>query len=409
MSISPSLFNPAQLSREIIDSIYAELDHDAVIALGQVARVFRFHSQQLLYSIISLEDAKDCRDFHSLVEAVPDVSEFVRVLEISGQSDEEDSWPELPDILRSLTKITYISLVSLMWSPACHGAATRPTLKRIRCQSVQFDSLQSWWDLLHASSSCLEVLDAGDLTFDSQSLAATPPDAEENSLTMIILDIQTEDDVDMMNVLFGARSPLRLDNVERLWIKEIAVASSAKLITALQITWQALPRVADVNFGDLHGLGQSDFFGRKENTDTTVTSEDDLPPLNMERITEFSFVVVMTETSHVSPSLAWWAKNITRSRPEWETVKIVLKLLTTSSTSLQSLFPENHSSISAWTKLDLGLRCLRPGAVDASVTVQIQHSEPNSREDFAFMKRWVQKRLSMLDNRQLLHVEEYTD
>ncbi len=272
MSTSSSSFTRAVSSREIVREIFRQLTLSSdVLALGQVSRAFRAGSQRRLYSIVSFEDAEDCQTFHRLVEFVPAIAPLVRILNISGQFDEADSWSDLPSTLRDLTKLARICVVSVMWSSSHHGIGVYSRLKSIRCHTILFDSVQSMWDMLYRSSSSLESVDMGNITFRSQDLVATPQvaDAVEPRLNMITLDVQTEDDVDMINVLFDPnQSPLRLAATETLYINEIAVQQSEKLTTAIQTlchTLSSSSALAAMTFGDSHGIGQPFVYSHSRN------------------------------------------------------------------------------------------------------------------------------------------------
>ncbi|KAK0204357.1 hypothetical protein DFS33DRAFT_649228 [Desarmillaria ectypa] len=268
------------ISREIVDSILEGLDsntdRESIRALSRVSRSFRPHCLRILFSMLSFHPPSSphvptiCRSFYNLVQSIPHISLLVRTLNIR-EGTQDHLWiptePTFPDVIRALVNVTAISMVFVTFSSlpeASRSAITNQRLTRIHLDSVHFRSDDEFRALLRHSSDSLEILDLGNITFDSRtqssdgSMRGQP--AEECRLTMLMLDVQSEGDAQVLNILFGPRPPIRMGMVERLWLTEVRISSDA-VVEGLEKLWNCLVvsdggMLASISVGDCHGLGR---------------------------------------------------------------------------------------------------------------------------------------------------------
>ena len=114
------------------------------------------------------------------------------------------------------------------------------------------------------------------------------------------------------------------------------------------------------------------------------------------------FEVTIEDAGTASPSMAWWARSFSRSKPrQLGHIAITLRLKNESTRDIQSLFPDKKTHRS-WHRLDIHLRCLMPEYVVVRIQMDRRH---HSQADFEHMEGWVRRSLVMLDNRGLLYVE----
>lgn len=268
------------ISREIVDTILSGLDsnidHDSIRALSRVSRSFRPHCLRILFSLLSFHPPSSphvpttCRAFYNLVQSTPHIPPLVQTLNIR-EGARDHLWiptePTFPDVMRALVNVTAISMVFVIFSSlpvASRSAITNHRFTRIHLDSVHFRSDDEFRALLRYSSGSLEILDLGNITFEfgtqshDGSMRGQP--AEECRLTMLMLDVQSEGDAAVLNILFGPRPPIRMNMVERLWLTEVCVSSDA-VVEGLDKLWSSLV-VSDggmlgaISVGDCHGLGR---------------------------------------------------------------------------------------------------------------------------------------------------------
>lgn len=304
--------------------------------------------------------------------------------------------------MRALVNVTDISMVFVIFSSlpdTSRSAITSKKFTRIHLDSVRFGSDDEFRALLRYSSDSLEVLDLGNITFESSTRSSDgstrDQPAEECRLSMLMLDVQSEGDAEVLNILFGSRPPIRMDMVERLWLNEVCVSSDA-VVEGLDKLWNCLVisdggMLGSISVGDCHGL------------------EEALRSVPLNGVSEISFLVTTTGSARFSPSLQWWSNNFSRAAVAsegWEPVEIsiTLQLETGSSVPLASLF--DNESIDAWAHIDsslCGVGVTGTPAVEVRIALDADHE---NMSDFLFMQSWVRRQLPMLHHGRSLQVRE---
>ncbi|KAK0470326.1 uncharacterized protein EV420DRAFT_106519 [Desarmillaria tabescens] len=402
------------ISREIVDSILEGLDsntdRDSIRALSRVSRSFRSHCLRILFSVLSFHPPSSphvpttCRSFYNLVQSIPHIPSLVRTLNIR-EGTQDHLWiptePTFPDVMRALVNVTAISMVFVKISSlpeASRSAITNQRLTRIHLDSVHFRSDDEFRALLRYSSDSLEILDLGNITFDSGTRSSDGSmriQPAECRLTMLMLDVQSEGDAEVLNILFGLHPPIRMDMVEKLWLTEVCISSDA-VVEGLDKLWNCLVvsgggMLASISVGDCHGL------------------EEALRPVTLNGISEISFLTTTSGSVGFSPSLQWWSNNFSRAAVAtegWEPdeITIILQLETGSSAPLVSLFDDE--SIDAWTRMDTslcGVGVIGTPAVEVRIILDANH---DSTSDFLFMQSWVRRQLPMLHEGRFLQVRQ---
>lgn len=402
------------ISREIVDTILSGLDsnidRESIRALSRVSTSFRPHCLRILFSLLSFHPSSSphvpttCRAFYNLVQSTPHIPPLVQTLNIR-EGGRDHLWiptePTFPDVMRALVNVTAISMVFVRF-PALPAASrlaiTNHRFTRIHLDSVHFGSDSEFRELLRHSSDSLEVLDLGNITFEFGTQSHDEPmrgqPIEECRLTMLMLDVQSEGDAAVLNILFGPRPPIRMNMVERLWLTEVCISSDA-VVEGLDKLWSSLV-VSDggmlgaISVGDCHGL------------------EESLRAVTLNGVSEISFLVATSRSDVFSPSLQWWSNNFKRAAVTagWEPdgIFITLRLETGSSVALVSLF--DNESFDAWARIDTSLCAaglISTPAVEVRIILDAEH---DSMPDFLFMQSWVRRQLPMLHYGQFLRVRQ---